>query len=103
MAADRLRVWVIINEITDGNWGGAGQIFRLADILAFARADEQEIARRTARLSQPTERPDDRERCSTGPGASRGLGLVRHRIGQCRRMASMRPERLSAPWPPAIR
>jgi phenylpyruvate tautomerase PptA (4-oxalocrotonate tautomerase family) len=51
--ADRSRVWVIVNEITDGNWGGAGRIFRLADILAFAGADPEEIERRSARLPQP--------------------------------------------------
>jgi phenylpyruvate tautomerase PptA (4-oxalocrotonate tautomerase family) len=47
---DSVRVWVIVNEITDGNWGGAGRIFRLADILAYAGASEKEIQRRTARL-----------------------------------------------------
>ncbi len=26
------RVWVIVREVKDGNWGGAGQIFRLRDI-----------------------------------------------------------------------
>ncbi|WP_329084293.1 MULTISPECIES: tautomerase family protein [unclassified Streptosporangium] len=50
---DGFRVWVIVNEITDGNWGGAGRIFRLADILAFAGAGEKEIERRTARLHRP--------------------------------------------------
>ncbi|GAA2077246.1 hypothetical protein [Actinomadura alba] len=49
---DGFRVWVIINEITDGNWGGGGRIFRLADILTFAGAGEKEIERRTARLRQ---------------------------------------------------
>lgn len=47
---DGFRVWVIVNEIPDGNWGGAGRVFRLADILAFAGASEKEIERRTARL-----------------------------------------------------
>ena len=27
-----MRVWVIVREVADGNWGGAGQIFRLRDI-----------------------------------------------------------------------
>lgn len=27
-----MRVWVIIREVADGNWGGAGRIFRLRDI-----------------------------------------------------------------------
>jgi phenylpyruvate tautomerase PptA (4-oxalocrotonate tautomerase family) len=47
---DSTRVWVIINEITDGNWGGAGRIFPLADIMAFAGASEEEIERRSTRL-----------------------------------------------------
>jgi phenylpyruvate tautomerase PptA (4-oxalocrotonate tautomerase family) len=47
------RVWVIVNEITDGNWGGAGRIFRLPDIMAFAGASEEEIERRSARIRQP--------------------------------------------------
>jgi phenylpyruvate tautomerase PptA (4-oxalocrotonate tautomerase family) len=51
---DSSRVWVIVNEITDGNWGGAGQIFRLPDILTFAGASAEDIQRRTARLRQPT-------------------------------------------------
>jgi phenylpyruvate tautomerase PptA (4-oxalocrotonate tautomerase family) len=36
------RVWVLINEVTDGNWGGAGRIWRLRDIakLAYAGADD---------------------------------------------------------------
>ena len=50
---DRLRVWVLINEIPEGHWGGGGQIFRLADNLRFTGSDEAEIARRSARLSQP--------------------------------------------------
>jgi phenylpyruvate tautomerase PptA (4-oxalocrotonate tautomerase family) len=50
---DSGRVWVIVNEITDGNWGGAGRIVRLRDILAFAGAHPDEIDRRTARLHQP--------------------------------------------------
>ncbi|MFB4304341.1 4-oxalocrotonate tautomerase family protein [Actinomadura sp. NTSP31] len=52
--ADRLRVWVIVNEVADGNWGGAGRIFRLADIMAFAGASEKDIERRTARLHPST-------------------------------------------------
>jgi phenylpyruvate tautomerase PptA (4-oxalocrotonate tautomerase family) len=50
---DRLRVWVFIDEVTEGNWGGGGQIFRLADNLRFTGSDEAEIARRSARLLQP--------------------------------------------------
>jgi phenylpyruvate tautomerase PptA (4-oxalocrotonate tautomerase family) len=51
-AQDTFRVWVLINEIADGNWGGAGRVFRLADIMAFAGASEAEIERRSARLRQ---------------------------------------------------
>ena len=34
------RVWVIVREVADGNWGGAGQIFRLRDIAALVGAGE---------------------------------------------------------------
>jgi phenylpyruvate tautomerase PptA (4-oxalocrotonate tautomerase family) len=34
---DPARVWVIIREVADGNWGGAGRIFRLRDIAALVR------------------------------------------------------------------
>jgi phenylpyruvate tautomerase PptA (4-oxalocrotonate tautomerase family) len=44
------RVWVIIDEIIDGNWGGLGRIFRLPDILAIAGASEDDAAVRLARL-----------------------------------------------------
>jgi phenylpyruvate tautomerase PptA (4-oxalocrotonate tautomerase family) len=47
---DAARVWVIVNEITDGNWGGFGRIFRLEDILAFAGAGEEDREVRLARL-----------------------------------------------------
>jgi phenylpyruvate tautomerase PptA (4-oxalocrotonate tautomerase family) len=32
------RVWVFIHEVPDGHWGGAGQIFRLRDIVKLARS-----------------------------------------------------------------
>lgn len=35
------RVWVIIKEITDGNWGGDGRIFRLKDIAALVHGDRE--------------------------------------------------------------
>lgn len=31
-ATAAFRVWVIVREVTDGNWGAAGQVFRLRDI-----------------------------------------------------------------------
>lgn len=33
------RIWCIINEVTDGNWGGNGRIFRLKDIAALVHGD----------------------------------------------------------------
>lgn len=32
------RVWVIVREVADGNWGGAGRVFRLRDIAALVGA-----------------------------------------------------------------
>jgi phenylpyruvate tautomerase PptA (4-oxalocrotonate tautomerase family) len=50
---DATRVWVIVTEIIDGTWGGAGRIFRLPEIMAFAGASQDEIDRRSARLRAP--------------------------------------------------
>jgi phenylpyruvate tautomerase PptA (4-oxalocrotonate tautomerase family) len=47
-----MRVWVIIDEIADGTWGGFGRIFRLEDILAFAGASDEDTAVRLGRLQQ---------------------------------------------------
>jgi phenylpyruvate tautomerase PptA (4-oxalocrotonate tautomerase family) len=33
-----MRVWVLINEVPDGNWGGAGQVVRFKDLVAMAKA-----------------------------------------------------------------
>jgi phenylpyruvate tautomerase PptA (4-oxalocrotonate tautomerase family) len=38
---DPQRVWVLAFEIPDGTWGGAGRIFRLADILGFVLGDPE--------------------------------------------------------------
>jgi phenylpyruvate tautomerase PptA (4-oxalocrotonate tautomerase family) len=34
-AGDKHRVWVLIDEVTDGNWGGAGRVYRYRDITAL--------------------------------------------------------------------
>ncbi|WP_051045818.1 hypothetical protein [Mycobacterium ulcerans] len=36
---DPLRIWVIANEIPDGNWGAGGRVVRLADIAAAVLRD----------------------------------------------------------------
>ena len=41
-------VWVIVREVTDGNWGGAGRVFRLRDIARLVMKDrsaEETLAR----------------------------------------------------------
>lgn len=32
------RVWVMINEIPDGNWGGAGKIYRIKDLMQMMQS-----------------------------------------------------------------
>jgi phenylpyruvate tautomerase PptA (4-oxalocrotonate tautomerase family) len=32
---DKHRVWVLIDEVTDGNWGGAGRVYHFRDITAL--------------------------------------------------------------------
>ena len=36
-----MRVWVIIREVADGNWGGAGKIWRLRDIARLVMGNRQ--------------------------------------------------------------
>jgi len=31
------RVWVMIEEVPDGNWGGAGKIYRIQDLMKMMR------------------------------------------------------------------
>jgi phenylpyruvate tautomerase PptA (4-oxalocrotonate tautomerase family) len=43
--ADSLRVWVLINEVPEGNWGAAGNIVHFEQLRQIA-AQEQENAKR---------------------------------------------------------
>jgi phenylpyruvate tautomerase PptA (4-oxalocrotonate tautomerase family) len=36
---DAQRVWVFANEVPDGNWGGAGRVMRLGDIVGHVIGD----------------------------------------------------------------
>ncbi len=38
---DGLRVWVLIHEVPDGNWGAGGQIVRFADLLRYASEERE--------------------------------------------------------------
>jgi phenylpyruvate tautomerase PptA (4-oxalocrotonate tautomerase family) len=38
-AENRRRVWCIVQEVPDGNWGGGGRINRLRDIAKFVGAN----------------------------------------------------------------
>lgn len=53
---DPSRVWVFPTEMPDGNWGAAGRIFRLADIVQLAVGDREKAARYAdARLGRTPE------------------------------------------------
>jgi phenylpyruvate tautomerase PptA (4-oxalocrotonate tautomerase family) len=39
-----MRVWVIVREVPDGNWGGAGRVWRLREIAQFVGAGERQVA-----------------------------------------------------------
>lgn len=41
-AADALRVWVLINEVPDGNWGAGSQIVRFADLVRYASEEREQ-------------------------------------------------------------
>lgn len=52
--ANALRVWVFINEVPDGHWGGAGRIFRFADIAQMVTGDAEAVLKETEeRLRRP--------------------------------------------------
>ena len=40
--ADAFRVWVLIGEVPDGNWGAGGRIVRFADLVGFAERERQQ-------------------------------------------------------------
>ncbi|MDI2125643.1 4-oxalocrotonate tautomerase [Yinghuangia seranimata] len=47
-ALDALRVWVFPQEVPEGQWGGGGHIYRLADIAGFVLGDAEAGARYAA-------------------------------------------------------
>ena len=53
---DPARVWVFPTEMPDGNWGAAGSIFRLADIVQHVVGDREKAERYAdARLGRTPE------------------------------------------------
>ena len=38
-----MRVWVLVHEVPDGNWGGAGRTWRLREIAALVSGDEVKV------------------------------------------------------------
>jgi hypothetical protein len=49
-----MRIWVFIHEVPDGNWGGAGRIFRFKDIAKMVGGDTEAVLKETEeRLAQP--------------------------------------------------
>jgi phenylpyruvate tautomerase PptA (4-oxalocrotonate tautomerase family) len=43
-----VRVWVLIHEVPDGNWGAAGQIVRFEQLRAAAKAEREKADQATA-------------------------------------------------------
>ena len=41
-AADSLRVWVIIGEVPDGNWGAGGQVISFAQLAGYAAREREQ-------------------------------------------------------------
>ena len=42
--ADGVRVWVLIHEVPEGNWGAAGQIVRFEQLREAAKAEREKAA-----------------------------------------------------------
>jgi phenylpyruvate tautomerase PptA (4-oxalocrotonate tautomerase family) len=49
--ADGLRVWVLIREIADGNWGAAGQVVRFEQLREAAAAERESEGQAAATLA----------------------------------------------------
>jgi len=53
--ANASRVWVFINDVPDGNWGGAGRIFRFKDIARMVGGDGEAVLKEAEEnLAAPT-------------------------------------------------
>jgi phenylpyruvate tautomerase PptA (4-oxalocrotonate tautomerase family) len=52
-AADSLRVWVLINEVPDGNWGAGGQIVTFDQLARYAAQEREQPG--SASVSPPAE------------------------------------------------
>jgi len=50
-AENRLRIWCIVQEVPDGNWGGGGKIVRLRDIARFVGANPKSTRYRELPIS----------------------------------------------------
>jgi phenylpyruvate tautomerase PptA (4-oxalocrotonate tautomerase family) len=46
--ADGVRVWVLIHEVPEGNWGAAGQIVRFEQLRAAAKAEREKAEQAAA-------------------------------------------------------
>lgn len=51
--ADALRVWVLINEVPDGNWGAGGQVISFAQLAGYAAQEREQPG--SASVSAPAE------------------------------------------------
>jgi phenylpyruvate tautomerase PptA (4-oxalocrotonate tautomerase family) len=40
--SDQLRVWVLINEVPDGNWGAAGSVVQFEQLRQYAAKEREE-------------------------------------------------------------
>ena len=40
--ADAFRVWVLIGEVPDGNWGAGGRVVRFADLVGYAEREREQ-------------------------------------------------------------
>jgi len=53
-SGDALRVWVLINEVPDGNWGAGGQIVRFADLMRYAEREREQPGSASAAATATT-------------------------------------------------
>jgi phenylpyruvate tautomerase PptA (4-oxalocrotonate tautomerase family) len=54
-----VRVWTLIHEVPDGNWGAAGQVVRFEQLVAAAKAEREDEGSGKEKVAGAAERGDE--------------------------------------------
>jgi phenylpyruvate tautomerase PptA (4-oxalocrotonate tautomerase family) len=54
-----VRVWTLIHEVPDGNWGAAGQVVRFEQLVAAAKSEREDEGSGKERVAAAAEKGDE--------------------------------------------